>query len=321
MWNPGQIIQPGEKPEKTQRKSLREKDRLSAIMKFIWRVLTSGPPLFYLLAYLFLIILFAFVFWCIREDFYHSTVKYEPFIQTETEEILEGLKTAFVEEAKKKHPNGIVANTEGVFRTSMLRTRTWNVEGGRASFELCAYLPPKPSEVNARWRKSLREKPSFHDFPRYWGVRVSFNIRPSQFTHKPTLPGEELIWMPNMLITLDQLVSLASKDHGPLARASDIFNTFKGLDGKERMYLPISRELSDRILAFADGMRGRPTHLPGNFVRMLYLSAVTITTLGYGDIVPLTTLGRLCITAEAILGMVLIGLFLNSLRGKLKQET
>lgn len=44
----------------------------------------------------------------------------------------------------------------------------------------------------------------------------------------------------------------------------------------------------------------------------LYFSAVTITTLGYGDITPLNTYTRLFAMAEAILGVVLVGLFLNA---------
>ena len=46
---------------------------------------------------------------------------------------------------------------------------------------------------------------------------------------------------------------------------------------------------------------------------MLYLSVVTITTLGYGDIVPITPLARFFTGIEALGGIVLIGLFLNSL--------
>lgn len=49
------------------------------------------------------------------------------------------------------------------------------------------------------------------------------------------------------------------------------------------------------------------------FTRLLYLSAVTATTVGYGDIVPLTDLARGAVSVEAMLGVVLIGLFLNAL--------
>ena len=44
---------------------------------------------------------------------------------------------------------------------------------------------------------------------------------------------------------------------------------------------------------------------------MFYLSAATITTLGYGDIVPITTTARMWVAVEAILGVVTIGLFLT----------
>lgn len=64
---------------------------------------------------------------------------------------------------------------------------------------------------------------------------------------------------------------------------------------------------------FGGGAKGVGSEIEGNFWRMFYLSAVTITTVGYGDIVPVTTATRLLVSLEAILGIVLIGLFLNSL--------
>ncbi len=50
-----------------------------------------------------------------------------------------------------------------------------------------------------------------------------------------------------------------------------------------------------------------------DFFTMLYLSAVTITTLGFGDIVPITKWARLSVGFEAVWGVFVIGLFLNSL--------
>jgi len=49
------------------------------------------------------------------------------------------------------------------------------------------------------------------------------------------------------------------------------------------------------------------------YLRMFYFSAITITTLGYGDIVPITSHTRMIVTIESILGLVVIGLFLNSI--------
>lgn len=50
-----------------------------------------------------------------------------------------------------------------------------------------------------------------------------------------------------------------------------------------------------------------------SFWHALYFSAVTITTLGYGEITPETDLLRVAVSAEAILGILLMGFALNSL--------
>lgn len=50
-----------------------------------------------------------------------------------------------------------------------------------------------------------------------------------------------------------------------------------------------------------------------NYLRMLYFSTVVITTLGFGDIVPVSDLARIVVASEAILGIIFIGLFLNNL--------
>jgi len=56
---------------------------------------------------------------------------------------------------------------------------------------------------------------------------------------------------------------------------------------------------------------GRPSETENVFPRMLYFSAVTVTTLGYGDIVPISTLARLFVALESILGILIIGWFIN----------
>ena len=67
----------------------------------------------------------------------------------------------------------------------------------------------------------------------------------------------------------------------------------------------------DRLLTERSGVStGRTLD---TLARMLYLSTVTITTVGYGDIVPLTDVARLAAGLEAIIGIVLIGLFLNAI--------
>lgn len=77
------------------------------------------------------------------------------------------------------------------------------------------------------------------------------------------------------------------------------------------IYIPGT--LTADIVRFSEAKRGFPAQMSGQFVRMLYLSASTITTLGFGDIVPLTTSARLAVSVEAVLGIVMMGLFLNAI--------
>lgn len=49
------------------------------------------------------------------------------------------------------------------------------------------------------------------------------------------------------------------------------------------------------------------------FIKSLYFSTVTITTLGYGDITPNSEIGMFIVATEAIAGILIIGLFLSSL--------
>jgi len=72
----------------------------------------------------------------------------------------------------------------------------------------------------------------------------------------------------------------------------------------------------DELAKFLKESNGFTSNASDNFMRMFYLSAMTITTIGYGDIVPMTPCARISVTAEGIFGVFLIGLFLNSLRPK-----
>jgi Ion channel len=61
------------------------------------------------------------------------------------------------------------------------------------------------------------------------------------------------------------------------------------------------------------GIRGDASSFSGQFWRMTYFSAVIITTLGLGDIVPITWQSRTLVALEAVAGIILAGLFLNAL--------
>lgn len=93
--------------------------------------------------------------------------------------------------------------------------------------------------------------------------------------------------------------------------------------------LPFSRALSLSVLLTAlavlimafspiyydnglyDTVHGHLVH--GDKVAAMYFSAVTITTLGYGDLVPATNVGRIAASAEAIFGYIMLGLMIASM--------
>lgn len=78
------------------------------------------------------------------------------------------------------------------------------------------------------------------------------------------------------------------------------------------LFLRVSSETQTSLHRCVDALGSLQPDTSSEFWRMFYFSAVTITTVGYGDIVPLTTRTRLLVAGEAILGVVIIGLFLNS---------
>jgi Ion channel len=79
------------------------------------------------------------------------------------------------------------------------------------------------------------------------------------------------------------------------------------------------------LFAVASAQQGFVSGLPDQcFVtlcwRMIYFSAVVQTTLGFGDITPVSTTTRSLVTVQAVLGVVVIGLFLNALAARWREE-
>lgn len=84
--------------------------------------------------------------------------------------------------------------------------------------------------------------------------------------------------------------------------------------------LTMSRATYEELQRFYAAVQGDPSYASGTWLRMLYLSAITITTLGFGDITPVSESARMSIALEAVLGIVVIGLFLNSLAMRVRRR-
>jgi hypothetical protein len=75
--------------------------------------------------------------------------------------------------------------------------------------------------------------------------------------------------------------------------------------------IPASHSTLVHVRHFAAASSGDPLRASDTFWTMLYLSMVAITTLGFGDVTPVSTTARLLVGSEAVLGVVMAGLFLN----------
>lgn len=77
--------------------------------------------------------------------------------------------------------------------------------------------------------------------------------------------------------------------------------------------LVMSRDTYEQLMDFYLGVEGDPSYVSDSLWRMAYLSAMTVTTVGFGDITPVSEAARILVAIEAILGVVVIGLFLSAL--------
>jgi len=74
----------------------------------------------------------------------------------------------------------------------------------------------------------------------------------------------------------------------------------------------VSSAAMDSLTRFDSLSRGRPIPLRRGFGRYLYFSVITMTTVGYGDFVPLSDKTRALVELQALFGIVLAGLFINA---------
>jgi hypothetical protein len=92
---------------------------------------------------------------------------------------------------------------------------------------------------------------------------------------------------------------------------------FEGQRGKKEYQLPLEPNEVPIVKSYLLGVEGRTDSFRKNLVRMMYLSAVVQTTLGLGDLLPMTMSARSLVGLQAVLGVIFAGLFVNaSSRGR-----
>ncbi|MCK5229785.1 MAG: two pore domain potassium channel family protein [Desulfobulbaceae bacterium] len=280
------------------------------------------------LTYLALIPGFACVYsFFMPNDFYHTTIEYEKetvLLKTKTEDILKNIFRSGVllntSDSNTIDPDGTVHFT--VYEKVGTERLT-----GPAFFDL------NKLEFNIR---------SVDDDQLHFWINFPFGRynrptpnKPENCCYVDAMPGvgnyrvptADCITSSNLIFSgrltmvcrpLDRNISRERDELGSLPRWFDSLFLLMGLDGIPTNYEAytlgeVSEKDKDQLAAYIKAHSGMNEKLDGHFIRMLYFSAVTVTTLGYGDIVPITNRARVAIAIESIIGLIIIGLFVSTL--------
>ena len=262
------------------------------------KILGSVPSIVYGLLYLAMIPLFAGIYSLMPDNFYHSTVQYEASITQDKAKIKDIIYRCCKESFINTHgPNW--KSSEGYF-LQLVSIDNLQINERNISFTIGALL----------YREYKHSAPLKREYEHCFSsadLRISLDrviedkvriIFPIDFANERGCISK---------LDLKELFSF------PVDGLKDLYTSAYTSKGSVIGFLVVPKRDMGHFYAYCKAMKGFPAYSGGNFGRMFYFSAVTITTLGYGDIVPITRISRTLVTVEAILGVVLVGLFLNSL--------
>lgn len=258
--------------------------RIRAISKAVG---TVPSPVFAAL-YLLAIPTFGLIYTRMPHAFYHSTVRHEPVLDTDAQRILIGLREEIIAQFKEEHGSATEDVGDWTFNVENIHLGALRPEDTRLTFTLRTELDGRGKMAGARL---------------YTGTDVTIDARIRLAVGFPGDPNRRIFAEPHVSAeefpVPPRILFPGTIGPAPTARLTPV--------------LAITGPLHEKVVAFLNAVRGFPEAASGSFPRMFYFSAVTITTLGYGDIVPITNRARITVAVESILGIVFVGLFINSL--------
>lgn len=245
----------------------------------VYSIWHYSPPVVLLLIHLVSIFLFACAYCLIPGDFYQSTTTKVPGYRHDKQVLETHLREDFNAWIGKLMPGQGLADIPLLLLDVQPNQ---SVEG--LILNLAIELPDETAAEQLSWLGSAH-----------------LTAIPLVAAKQPTDGDGEVLY-----------ASLLLESRGSAAtggdQGADGATTARTLHRPLRMPLSVasSHVLNDLLLA----QQGIPKYLSDSFARMYYFSAVTSSTIGYGDIVPLTTRARLLVALEGTLSMITGGLFL-----------
>ena len=241
-----------------------------------------------------LIPIFALVYSFLPYHFYHSTAKYEyAILNPKADTILNALKN----QVKNNYKHSTHLQSDKFLDFESISFNSLKYENDKFYVKCCYSEKFKIHKTDTSYVQQ------------YACNDLSFN-RKSFLRIFDTLSKEQK----NYLMIYNENQNLKKDNMFFADKFDEIFKT-------DNLYIPaliIDNSLDKKLNEFAMTIYGFPNSFMDNYWRMFYFSSVTLTTLGFGDIVPVSNLARILISIEAILGVVIIGLFLNALSKRTK---
>ena len=294
---------------------------LKEVMRLLRAVeawLSYQPPLLFLILYL--LTGFGFGWWYYAQppgQFYAPYARYEPTAQADAATIIRSLG-ALIQADIKDEPASIwqlPALTEAgspvrAIDPALVHTANFEMlEDGTVRFDVL--VPTYQTDATGRPGRSEPYQIWMNVSFRALSGPIAGDTAHGSFypltlhTEKYTVPAkaQEIAFK----LIFNRLIEITIGDGGAMTHTQH-----HGTESGGGPMLRVDADTGYRLFEYYFGLRGQPERFSGNFSRMLYFSAVVITTLGLGDIVPLTDRARGLVAAEAVLGIVFVGLFINA---------
>jgi hypothetical protein len=268
---------------------------IGVVMTFeaLERRISGIRPLFYLLFYVAMIPVWGAIYTLLTpHGFYAPYARLEPSAKADGDNIAEMLTGIIRTSLRNHNEEKIVSGDWQLNPTTAIVDSVGATDTGQLTFRL---------RISADGINSERGNGQLG-----WAAVVTIDEQPVSETlgEEPQIFRLPEITQPKYVSPFNSMSSHIFE----LAFASQEY----GL-GSRAPVLPLNAGEDRRLRLYLQGARGDPEGFSSEYPRMVYLSVVIITTLGLGDIVPISPESRFLVGFEAVTGVLTVGLFLNSL--------
>jgi len=289
--------------------------------------LLKSPPWVWGSLYLLAIPIFAGIFLLNSSGFYHSTISKEGLTDKYNSSLSNMLSNEFekISEQSLKSKNDYLVDNYFSLRNLEI---THNSLIGELSFDVSVAIEGLSFKNEQVIELSKENKSGKDVLIKFRSIYIGYDFMKGMHTNNVSTMGQEIEVYAKEFTLFDGIkvghglkkINLDSQEKVKLLRY--IFGD-QLISKKSDIVIHLLPNL-ERIISLLKSYEQVSKNLPQNslegFATMLYFSTVTITTLGYGDILPISTKARMLVAAESILGVVLIGLFFFSLSNRIGRK-